>query len=142
MVGLSVRDKRKLPRQLSGGMQMRVSLARAFVTRPKVMLMDEPFSSLDEVLRQQLCETCLQLWQREAWTTVFVTHNVSEAVFMSQKVFILAGRPATIVDVIEVPFETRIGDLRVSAEFIRLVTDVSQRLRRAVELDDSVAERQ
>jgi NitT/TauT family transport system ATP-binding protein len=106
------------------------------------MLMDEPFSALDEVLRQQLCETCLQLWQREAWTTVFVTHNVSEAVFMSQKVFILAGRPATIVDVIEVPFETRIGDLRVSAEFIRLVTDVSQRLRRAVELDDSVAERQ
>lgn len=133
LVGLSEQDCRKMPRQLSGGMRMRVSLARAFVTKPQLMLMDEPFSALDEVLRQQLTETCLDLWQRESWTTVFVTHNVAEAVFLSQRIHILAGKPATIVDTIEIPFLERDRKLRTSAEFIRLVAEVSERLRQAVE---------
>lgn len=132
-VGLSDRDKNKLPNQLSGGMQMRVSLARAIVTKPSLMLMDEPFSALDEILRQQLTETCLELWRRESWTTVFVTHNVAEAVFLSQRIYILAGKPATIVDTIEVPFVDRDRGLRTSVEFQQLVSDVSKRLRVAVE---------
>lgn len=112
---------------------MRVSLARAFVTQPSLMLMDEPFSALDEVLRQQLSETCLRLWQHGAWTTAFVTHNVAEAVFMSQRIYIIAGSPSTIVDCFDVPFASRDRELRTSPEFIQLVSHISQRLRAAVE---------
>lgn len=134
LVGLHVgNDALKYPHQLSGGMQMRVSLARALVAKPRLMLMDEPFSALDEVLRQQLAETCLELWKRESWTTVFVTHNVSEAVFLSQRIHILAGQPATIVDTVEIPFVERNRELRATDDFTRLVSNVSQRLRNAVE---------
>ncbi len=133
LVGLQPDDAGKYPYQLSGGMQMRVSIARAFVTKPRIMLMDEPFSALDEVLRQQLAETSLALWQRESWTSVFVTHNVAEAVFLCQRIHILAGRPATIVDTIECSFANRDGNLRTSPEYVQLVTEVSLRLRRAVE---------
>ena len=133
LVGLSRDDERKLPRQLSGGMQMRASLARALVTQPKIMLLDEPFSAVDEVLRQQLSETCLELWLRERWTTILVTHNVAEAVFMSQRILILTGTPATIVDRIEVPFQDRTEELRTSANFAQFVAMVSHRLRQSVE---------
>ena len=136
LVDLRPEDGRKLPRQLSGGMQMRASLARALVTQPEIMLMDEPFSALDEVLRQQLSETCLDLWRQESWTTVFVTHNVAEAVFMSQQIYILAGTPSTVVERIDVPFSQRNQDLRVSSDFVAFVSDVSQRLRSAVEQAD------
>lgn len=141
LVGLAADDAAKLPRQLSGGMQMRVSLARALVTRPKVMLMDEPFSALDEVLRQQMTEICLDLWRREAWTTLFVTHNVAEAVFMSQRIFILAGKPAQVVDTVDIHFPDRTDSLRLSAEYVQLVTEVSRRLRLAVERSSAAAER-
>lgn len=133
LVGLGLVDTQKLPCQLSGGMQMRVSLARAFVTKPTLLMMDEPFSALDEVLRQQLCETTLELWRRETWTTVFVTHNVAEAVFLSQRIHILAGKPASIVETIEVPFVERTAALRLSAEYLALVSKVGHKLRAAVE---------
>ncbi len=136
LVGLNANDQKKTPSQLSGGMQMRVSLARAFVAKPALMLMDEPFSALDEVLRQQLCEATLKLWKSEGWTTLFVTHNVAEAVFLSQRIFILAGKPATIVDVIEVPFVDRTPELRASPEFMELVAKVGVRLRELVESDE------
>ena len=131
--GLRRADGIKIPSQLSGGMQMRVSLARAFVSRPSFLLMDEPFSALDEILRQQLCETTLQLCQSQSWTTLFVTHNVAEAVFMSQRIHILAGRPATIVASIEVPFSNRVPELRLTSEFQQFVADIGQQLRVAVE---------
>lgn len=121
-------------------MQMRASLARAFVTKPSLMLMDEPFSSLDEVMRQQLTETSLRLWQLGNWTTVFVTHNVAEAVFVSQRIYILAGKPATFVECIDVPFPERNEDLRTSPEFIEFVADVSKRFRTAVERPPATAE--
>lgn len=133
LVGLTQRDGDKLPHQLSGGMQMRVSLARALTTRPRIMLMDEPFSALDEVLRQQLAEKCLDLWNRQKWTTLFVTHNVHDAVFMSQKIHIIAGSPARIVDTIDVKLGTRNEDLRTSAEFLELVAHVGKQLRIAVD---------
>lgn len=136
-VGLAPSDADKYPYQLSGGMKMRVSIARAFVAKPQLMLMDEPFSALDEVLRQQLAETCLDLWESESWTTVFVTHNVAEAVFLCGTIHILAGKPATIVDSIDIPFVERDASLRTSSEFVTLVSDVSQRLRVAVEAANS-----
>lgn len=133
LVGLQPHDTKKLPSQLSGGMQMRTSLARAFITQPSLMLMDEPFAALDEVLRQQLCETTLRLWRREHWTTLFVTHNVSEAVFLSQRIHILAGSPASIVKTFEIPLEERNPDLRSAPEYLHLVSEVSRELRAAVE---------
>ena len=86
---------RKYPRMLSGGMKMRVSLARAMVTNPGILLLDEPFAALDDMLRQQLNEDLLAIWQDYHWTAVFVTHNVAEAVFLSQRVLIMqrASRP-------------------------------------------------
>ena len=141
LVGLDASDRFKMPAQLSGGMQMRASLARAFVTKPSLMLMDEPFSSLDEVIRQQLTETSLRLWQLGNWTTVFVTHNVAEAVFMSQRIYVLAGKPATFVESIDVPFQQRNEDLRTSSEFIEFVADVSRRFRAAVECTPTVAKK-
>lgn len=134
LVGLGERDARKLPSQLSGGMQMRVSLARALVTEPRVILMDEPFAALDDVLRQQLNEELLRLWREKSWTTVFVTHHVSEAVFLSQRVIVMGRDPGRFLEVIEVPFDyPRDLELRGTAEFAALTNHVSKTLRKAAQ---------
>jgi ABC-type nitrate/sulfonate/bicarbonate transport system, ATPase component len=86
------------PRELSGGMKMRVSIARALVTRPKVMLMDEPFAALDEITRQKLNDDLLDLWRTFGWTVVFVTHSVFESVYLSERVVVMAARPGRVVD--------------------------------------------
>ena len=85
------------PRELSGGMKMRVSIARALVTRPQLLLMDEPFAALDEITRLKLNDDLLRLWQSQSWTVVFVTHSVYESVYLSQRIVVMAARPGRIV---------------------------------------------
>jgi len=131
LVGLSPADAGKRPRMLSGGMRMRASLARALVTHPDLMLMDEPFAALDDILRHQLNEEILRIWDEQRWTAVFVTHNIAEAVFLSQRIIVLSSRPGRIVADIPVPFEyPRNIELRAEPEFARLMGEVSRQLRR------------
>lgn len=89
LVGLADADIDKYPRELSGGMRMRVSIARALVMNPNALLLDEPFAALDEILRQQLNQELLHIWQTQQMTVLFVTHNVAEAVYLSQRVIVL-----------------------------------------------------
>ncbi len=130
LVGLTADDARKRPRNLSGGMRMRVSLARALVTHPDLLLLDEPFAALDDVLRQQLNEELVRIWRDRGWTGLFVTHNVAEAVFLAQRVLVMGARPGRIVADIRVPFDyPREPRLRAEPEFARLCGELSRQLR-------------
>jgi NitT/TauT family transport system ATP-binding protein len=122
---------RALPNQLSGGMRMRVALVRALVTHPELLLLDEPFGALDEITRQKLNEDLLGLWQHQHWSAVFITHNVFEAVFLSQRILVMSPRPGRLIAEITVPFEfPRKPELRGTPEFARLSAEVSTLLRR------------
>ena len=118
------------PRQLSGGMKMRVSIARALSGRPKVLLMDEPFAALDEMTRDRLNEELLRLRAENRWTALFVTHSVAEAVFLSDRVVVLSAHPGRIAHEIPIRFDApRNADLRLCAEYEQMVLEVTHKLR-------------
>ncbi|WP_277468308.1 MULTISPECIES: ABC transporter ATP-binding protein [unclassified Paenibacillus] len=126
LVGLKEHMK-SLPRQLSGGMKMRVSIARALVSRPKLLLMDEPFGALDEITRQTLQDELLDIWQKDKQMSVlFITHNVFEAVFLSTRVVVMTPRPGKIADIVDVPVAfPRHDEFRTTHEFSELVRTIS-----------------
>ena len=118
------------PRQLSGGMQQRVGLARALAVDPKILLMDEPFGALDAQTRQVLQEELMALWQRDRKTVIFVTHAMDEAVYLSDRVVIMTPRPGRVAEVLEIPLQRPRGpEVRGDPEFARLTARIWERLK-------------
>lgn len=106
------------PKELSGGMKQRVAIARAYAVKPEVLLMDEPFGALDAQTRSMLQQDLLKTWQKERRTVFFITHDVEEAVFLSQRIVVMTARPGRIREIVDVPLHyPRSQELKLSPEF-------------------------
>ena len=136
MVGLS-NFAQSYPRELSGGMKMRVSIARAMVMRPKVLLMDEPFAALDEITRNKLNDDLLRLWEEQQWTVIFVTHSVYESVYLSSRIVVMAARPGRVVTdlAVDAPYP-RDDSFRTSTAYNEACRNASLALHAAMDATD------
>jgi NitT/TauT family transport system ATP-binding protein len=123
------------PRELSGGMKMRAAVARALVTRPRLLLLDEPFAALDEITRMRLNDDLLAIWRQRRWTGLFITHSVYESVYLSTRVLVMSARPGRMIEeiVIDLP-ELRTADTRTNPKYIELCRQVSRALEQAADM--------
>ena len=129
--------ERKFPWQLSGGMQQRVSIARALSFDPALLLMDEPFGALDEIVRDHLNEQLLKLWDKTGKTVLFVTHSIPEAVFLSSRIVVMSPRPGRIIDIIDCNFpRDRTLEIRETPEFLAIAQRVRTGLRAGHSYDE------
>jgi NitT/TauT family transport system ATP-binding protein len=130
----------RLPHELSGGMQQRVSLSRALAFRPPILMMDEPFAALDEITRETMQEELLRLWSVTESTVIFITHSISEAVLLSERVIVMTARPGRVDETIDVPFpRPRDEELRGRPEFTGLVQHIRYKLHPKVRTETGAA---